>query len=116
MEKKNNIKYYIILHAILLVFSTCGIFSKLASSYKFLSFKFILFYALSIFILFFYTIAWQQILKKIPLITAFLNKAITIIWSMLWGVIIFNENITLKMIIGGIIVLSGVSLVVSSNE
>lgn len=116
MEKKNNIKYYVILHIILLIFSTCGIFSKLAASYKFLSFGFILFYSISILILFIYTIAWQQILKKIPLITAFLNKSITIIWSMLWGIIIFNENITLKMIIGSIVVLCGVSLVVSSNE
>lgn len=116
MKQKNNLKYYIILHIILLIFSTCGIFSKLASSYKFLSFQFILFYGLSILVLFIYTIAWQQILKKIPLITAFLNKSITIIWSMLWGFIIFNENITLKMIVGSIVVLIGVSLVVSSNE
>lgn len=114
--KKYNIKIYIILHIMLFIFSFCGVFSKLAGNSKFLSFPFLIFYSISLLILFIYTILWQQILKKLPLITAFLNKSITIVWSMLWGVIFFKETITLKMIIGCIIVLFGVSLVVTSNE
>ena len=58
----------------------------------------------------------KQILKKFSLTTAFINKAITIVWGMLWGVLFFKEQITVNMIIGAIIVFIGVSLVVISDE
>ena len=49
--KKEKIKNYIFLHIILLGFSFCGVFSKLAGSSDFLSFKFCMFYGISIVIL-----------------------------------------------------------------
>lgn len=116
MEKKKKINNYIFLHILLLFFSFCGVFSKLASQNEFLSIKFIIFYVISILILGIYAILWQQILKKFSLTTAFFNKAITIIWGMLWGIIFFKETITLNMIIGAIIVLIGVGLVVKDYE
>ncbi len=116
MLKNKNLNSLIILHIMLFIYSFCGVFSKIAGKSQFLSSKFFICYGISLLILFIYTIAWQQILKKLPLIIAFLNKSITIIWSMIWGLIIFKESITLNMIIGSIIVLIGVSMVVKSNE
>lgn len=113
MKKINN---YIYLHLLLFAFSFCGVFSKLASQNQFLSFKFCLFYGISLMILGIYAIFWQQILKKFSLTTAFFNKAVTIIWGMLWGVIFFGETITINMIIGTIIVLIGIGLVVNDYE
>lgn len=117
---KNNFlkkaKPFIILHIMLLIYSFCGVFIKLAGKTEFLSLKFFVFYGISLFILVIYTFGWQQLLKKIPLVTAFLNKSVTIIWSMIWGILLFSESITLSMIIGSIIVLIGVSLVVLDNE
>lgn len=115
-EKKNKISKYVYLHILLLCYSFCGVFSKLASQNEFLSTKFIIFYGISILILGIYAIFWQQILKKFSLTTAFFNKAVTIIWGMLWGIIFFKETITLNMIIGAIIVLVGVGLVVKDYE
>ena len=111
-----NKKNYLLLHILLLMYSFCGVFSKLASKYEFLSFKFILFYGLSIFILGIYAIFWQQILKRFKLTTAFFNKSITIIWGMLWGFLIFNEKIKINMILGAIVVLIGIGFVVSEYE
>ena len=105
-------KKYVLLHLLLFFFSFCGVFSKLASGYDFLSWQFCVFYGISIFILGIYAILWQQIIKKMPLVIAFLNKAVTIIWGMIWGAIIFRETITLNMIIGCIIVIIGIILVV----
>ncbi len=105
-------KKYFYLHLLLFFFSFCGVFSKLAAGQEFLSVKFCLFYGISIAILGIYAILWQQIIKKMPLVNAFLNKAITIIWGMIWGALIFNEVITLKMILGCIIVIIGIVLVV----
>lgn len=111
-----KIKNYLVLHIFLIIFSFCGVFSKMASSYELLSFRSLLFYGISIALLFIYTLGWQQILKRIPLVIAFLNKSITIVWSMIWGLLFFQENITTKMIIGAIVLLVGVSLVVTDNE
>lgn len=113
MKKINK---YVYLHLLLFCYSFCGVFSKLAAQYEFLSPKFCLFYGISIVILGIYAILWQQILKKFSLTTAFFNKAVTIIWGMLWGVMFFSEKITWNMIIGTIVVLIGVGLVVKDYE
>lgn len=110
------IKNYLFLHILLIVYSFCNVFSKLASNYEFLSFNFCLFYGLSLLILGMYAIFWKQVLKKFPLTTAFVNKAITIIWGMILGFIIFKEEITLGMILGSIIIFIGIFLVVKSDE
>lgn len=113
MKKINK---YLGLHLLLFMFSFCGVFSKLAAQKEFLSIKFILFYGISIMILGIYAIFWQQILKKFSLTTAFFNKAVTIIWGMLWGALFFKEVITWNMIFGTIVVLIGIGLVVSDYE
>lgn len=113
MKKINK---YLGLHLLLFMFSFCGVFSKLAAQNEFLSIKFILFYGISIMILGIYAIFWQQILKKFSLTTAFFNKAVTIIWGMLWGALFFKEVITWNMIFGTIVVLIGIGLVVSDYE
>ena len=113
MKKINK---YVWLHLLLIFFSFCGVFSKLAAQNDFLSLKFCLFYGISILILGVYAILWQQVLKRFSLTTAFFNKAVTIIWGMLWGILFFKETITLNMIIGAIIVLIGVGLVVKDYE
>ena len=63
-----------------------------------------------------YAVAWQQILKHFDLSTAFCNKAVTVIWGMVFGAIIFHEKITWNMIIGAVIVIVGVIMVVKSDE
>ena len=111
----NKIRNYVYLHLLLFLFSFCAVFTKLAAQNEFLSLKFIIFYGISILILGIYAILWQQILKKFDLTTAFFNKAVVVIWGMIWGTIFFDEEITIKMIIGVIIVLIGVGLVVTDN-
>ena len=109
-------KKYIYLHVLLFLLSFSGVFSKLAAQNEFLSIKFCVFYGISIVILGIYAIFWQQILKKFSLTTAFINKAIIIVWGIIWGVLIFNEELKINMIIGAIIVFIGIYLVVISDE
>ena len=116
MKKESNAKIYIILHLLLVAFSLNGIFSKFAASEDFLSIKFILCYGVVILILGIYAIGWQQIIKRLPLTTAFANKAITVVWGIIWGAIFFKEQITLGKIIGGVIVILGVILYVKADE
>ncbi len=115
-SNKPSFIYLIFLHLLLLETSLNGVISKFAANQQFLSFKQIVLYGFMILNLGIYAILWQQIIKKIPLITAFSNKAITVIWGMVWGFIIFKESITWNMILGAVIVIAGVIIVVKSDE
>lgn len=108
--------WFILLHCLLLVYSFSEIASKLASGEEFLSFKFILFYGTVIAILGVYAIFWQQILKKIPLITAYANKSVTIIWGMIFGAVLFQEQITWNKILGALVIIIGVYFVVLEDS
>ena len=58
---------------------------------------------------------WQQIIKRIPLTTAFANKAVTVVWGLVWGALIFREPITPGKIVGVLLIVAGVVLF-SSEE
>lgn len=103
-------KIYILLHLLLMVYSLSGVCSKKAAGTGFLSFEFIIYYGTVIFLLGVYAICWQQIIKRLPLTTAYSNKAITLVWGIIWGVIFFNESVTIGKIVGAAIVIVGVVL------
>ena len=114
--KFDKIKYYLYLHILILIYSFSGIFSKFAAKRDFLSSVFCLLYIGVVFVLGIYAVGWQQIIKHLPLTTAYSNKAAGIVWGIVWGTVIFQEQIELNMIIGAIIVVGGVVLVVKSDE
>ena len=55
-----------------------------------------------------YAIAWQQVIKKFSLSTAYANKSVYLLWSQIWAVAIFHEQLSVQNIIGILIVLFGV--------
>lgn len=109
-------KPYLLLNLMLLFNSLGGICSKIASGKQFFSFEFILLYGLMMLILVIYALLWQQIIKKIPLNTACANKAVDLLWGMVWGAVVFKEHISLANIIGVVIVLVGVLLMVIGGD
>jgi multidrug transporter EmrE-like cation transporter len=120
-SSKNNriqvvVKKYLPLHALFLLYSLCGIFSKLSAKQNFLSINFILFYGLSLFILVVYSLLWQIILQKLPLTTAFSNKGIVIVWSILWGFLFFDEKFTITKIVATSLIIAGIAVIGSADE
>ena len=115
-DYRTKFRDYTILHILLLFYSLGGICSKLAAHETFLSFNFILLYGGLLAILFVYAIGWQQIIKRMPLTTAYTNKAVGILWGSLWGILFFGESLTPRMIIGALIVLCGSVMVVKADE
>ncbi len=113
---KDKIKWFIILHIIILIISASSIVAKSAGQYQFLSFDWILRYGCVVAILGFYAIAWQQVIKHLPLIVAYANKAVTTIWGLVWGLLITNEKITPLKIVGAAVVILGVYFVVTGDE
>ncbi len=107
---------YVYLHILLLFYSLGAICSKFAGEAEFLSFPFFMYYGLLLTIMVIYAVFWQQILKVIPLTTAYASKAVTVIWGLVWGMLIFHETLTLQKAIGAGIIMFGIVMVVKADE
>lgn len=114
--RSNKLYTFFLLHGLLLLYSFCAVLSKLAATETFLSIRFILFYGASVFLLAIYAVGWQQVLKSIPLSVAYANKAVTTVWGMLWGLLLFREEITVYKLVGAGIICCGIWLVVSDDR
>lgn len=115
-NNKKNYKVYILLHILLLVYSFSGVLSKLASGENFLSIKFCLYYGGIIFLLGIYAIFWQQIIKRLDLTMAYANRAVAVVWGILWGFLLFSESITIGKIVGALLIIAGIVLFCFSNS
>lgn len=113
---KTNVKRYVLLNALLLLFSLSSVCSKLAAQEEFMSFRFIMMYGFVVLLLGIYAIFWQQIIKSMPLTMAYANRAITVFWGMLWGLIIFKERITPGKVAGAVLVIAGIILFAVSDR
>lgn len=114
--KKSDLKSILLLNILLIVYSASGVFSKLASSESFLSGKFILLYGCVLAILAIYAIGWQQIIKQLPLTTAYANKAVCTVWGSVWGVMLFDESLSWGKVLGIVLIVAGIVLFTTDKE
>lgn len=103
------------LQAVFAVYSISSVVSKLASGKELLSLEFIIFYGLDVMILGIYALLWQQVIKKFELSIAYANKAITLLWALVWGIVIFHEQITPGKVAGIVLVMVGI-FILNSEE
>lgn len=114
--KNRKVEWIFILHIFLMISSFFSISSKLAAQEPFLSGKFIIYYSVVLLNLGVYAIVWQQLIKRMSLVTAYANKAVGVIWGLVWAKIFFKENITVNRVIGVAIIIIGIILVVTDQE
>ena len=115
--KNTKVKNYIVLHLLFALVSLSSVCSKFASGCEFLSLKYCFWQCGMIGFLGLYAIGWQQIIKRMPLGAAYVNKAATVLWGLIWGLLIFRESLTPGKIIGAVIVAAGVVLfALADNE
>ena len=115
-KKKAKLKDIFILQIVIAIYTLSTVFAKFASGQEFMSFKFILYYGLEMLILAVYAVVWQQLIKKFDISVAYANKAMGLLWSIVWAILIFNETITIKNVIGVVIVIVGTIIVNSEDE
>jgi len=113
---RNKAKIYTVMYVNFIIYSLCLVVANFAGQHPLFSFNALALYFVAFFLLGVYAIVWQQVLKHMPLTIAYTSKAVTIVFGMFWGVILFSERITLQMIIGVTIIISGVLLVVSYDK
>ena len=110
-----NPKWYVGLHALLALFSLSGVLSKLAASERFLGPRFCLLYGGALLALAAYALLWQQVIRRLPLSVAYANRAVTIVWGLVWGALVFGETVTPGRLAGAAIVMAGVVLYTRSG-
>lgn len=116
MKKGIGIKDIILLQTVFFIYSINSIVAKLASEQESFSFMFIVYYGLELVILGIYALLWQQIIKKFELSVAYANKAVTLIWGMIWGTLLFKEQITLTKAAGILLVIAGIVILNGKKE
>lgn len=98
------------------IYSISSVVSKLASNYETFSPAFILLYGVDVLVLGIYALLWQQVIKRFELSIAYANKAVTLLWALVWGIFLFHETITLWKIAGILLVMLGIFILNSREE
>ena len=105
---KLSIKNLLFLQGVVMIFSLVSVLSKFASDESFTSIRFLLFFGAELMVLGIYAVLWQQVIKRFDISIAYANKAMVLLWGLLWSVIIFREQITVQKALGVLIVIAGV--------
>ncbi len=115
MEKDKGralrIKDLIFLQLVIVIYTGSGIAAKLAASQELFSPDFCLFYGVEILILGIYAVFWQQVIKRFELSAAYANRAMVLVWSMLWAAVVFHEKLTARNLLGILLVIAGTVIV-----
>lgn len=115
-REKTSLWVLLLLHGGLLISSLSGVCSKKAALSEPFSMRFVFWYGLVLVSMFVYAVLWQQVLKRMDLTTAYANKPVSLVWAMVWGVLLFQETITGRMVLGAAVIFAGIYLVVTSEN
>lgn len=105
----------IVLHISLLIYSSVYVFSKKLVIMNSFSLEWYLHSLKILLAMGVYATVWQQIIKKLPLTVAYSNKAVVVVWGMIWGVLFFGEAITAGKLAGAALVILGTILYTYSD-
>ncbi len=114
LDKKRNV--YLMALAAIFCESFSSVFLKQAGLEEWLSPRYIFFYLCAIGVMGIYAVAWQLILEKLPLTTAYLRKGITYVLIFIWAAVIFGEEITTQQIVGIVIIIAGMVVSMSDGQ
>lgn len=93
-----------------MIYSSTGIFSKLASMQVFLTGTYLLFFTMIIVTLAVYAVLWQIILKRVPLGQAFLFKSSGIVFALVYAHFLFGEQVSIWNIAGALLIMTGIAI------
>lgn len=106
---------WLLLHFLVFLFSLFSLFAKFAAGHELLSPPWFVFYGLALLMLGFYAIGWQQVMKRLPLSSAYANKAAAVLWGQLWGLLFFGERLSPGRVAGALLIVAGIILYARSS-
>lgn len=129
MKQSFKWKDMLMLQIVFLIYSFTSLAQKLTSSYlpenvaslqellpQLLNVKLLLSVGLVVFLLGVYAALWQQVIKRFELSVAYANKAITLFWALVWGIVLFHEEITVGKVTGILVVMIGIYVLNTGKE
>lgn len=129
MKQSFKWKDMLMLQVVFLIYSFTSLAQKLASSYlpegadslqelmtQLFNVKLIASGALVVTLLGVYALLWQQVIKRFELSVAYANKAVTLLWALVWGILIFHEEITVGKVAGILVVMIGIYVLNTGKE
>jgi drug/metabolite transporter (DMT)-like permease len=119
-KRQISLRNVLLLQIVFMVFSLASVCTKLASGAlespaSVFTLRFILPAFALLAILGLYALVWQQIIKHFELSVVYANRATVLLWTLLWGVVLFSEAITPAKIAGVIVVYVGVNIMNSEE-
>ena len=114
--KRPGLLWIVLLQAAVLLFACSSLLMKLAGRYPMLSWPWIGLYGAALGITAVYAVLWQQFLKRMSLTTAYANRSMTMLWSMVFGALVFAETIRWNMVAGIAVIAFGIWLVVTGDD
>ena len=115
MKETISIKNILILQAVVVIYTLSSVVAKFATGQEMFSFSFFMFYGLEIVILGVYAILWQQMIKRFDLSVAYANRAMALLWSAVWAIVLFRDTLALKQVLGIAFVVLG-TIIVNSDQ
>ena len=113
MKKIKNIA---LLQGVIIMYTVSSVMSKKASASDGDMLRFLFFFGMEFVILGIYALLWQQMIKRFELSVAYANRSMALFWSMIWAVVFFHDKITVKNIIGVLLVIIGNVIINSDKE
>lgn len=110
----NNWLKYGLLIGVNAIYASLSICTKSASQQDFLSLPYFLWIGGAVGIMGIYAILWQQIIQRMEIAMAYMFKGTSIVFVLLLSAMMYNEPISIKNIVGALIIIVGIILY--SNE
>lgn len=112
MKKIMNI---VQLQGVIIIYTISSVMSKKASASNGNLLHFLFFFGMEFVILGIYALLWQQMIKRFELSVAYANRSMAVFWSIIWAVVFFHDEITMKNVIGVLLVILG-NIIINSEQ
>ena len=101
---------YLPLIGVNFIYACTSICTKIASRQEMLSWPYLWWIAGALGVMGVYAVLWQQVIKRMPLSTAYMFKGTSLIFVLLISALLFGETITINNLIGSAIIVLGIVL------
>lgn len=119
VKNRKNLKYILLLHLNILLYSAVGVLCKVAANAATLqglfSWAVAGLLAAMVGVLAIYAFFYQKLIKVMDITTAYANRSILTVWTLVWAMLFFKEQITAWNLAGAALIVGGIWMVVQSE-
>jgi len=117
--RKTSRKHIVLLHINILLYSAVGVLCKIAANAAneqgLLSWEVIGIFTAMLAVLAVYAFFYQKLIKVMDLTIAYANRSFLTVWTLVWAMLFFKEQITVGNLVGSALIVGGIWMVVQSE-